>query len=126
MAHFAELDENNVVIQVIVINNDDMLDENGEEQEHLGVAKCQEVFGGGIWKQTSYNKSFRFKYAGIGDIYNSEHDVFVQAQPYNSWVLNQETYSWEAPVPKPEPLNENGTHAWEWDEASTSWTWVEI
>lgn len=126
MAHFAQLDENNVVLQVIVVNNDDMLDENGVEQEHLGVAVCQRVFGGGTWKQTSYNKNFRNKYAGVGDLYHSELNVFTRPQPYPSWTLDTENLFWIPPVSKPtDPFDDNENYMWHWDEPSLSWVWGE-
>ena len=74
MAHFARL-ENNFVTQVIVINNEVLLDENGIEQESIGAQFCADTFGG-EWKQTSYNANFRGKYAGSGDIYDPVEDVF--------------------------------------------------
>jgi hypothetical protein len=74
MAHFARL-ENNIVQQVIVINNEVLLDENGTEQESIGAQFCADTFGG-EWKQTSYNANFRGKYAGSGDIYDPVEDVF--------------------------------------------------
>jgi len=77
MAHFAELNENNVVTQVIVVNNDELLD-NGVESEAKGVAFCQSLLGGN-WVQTSYNANFRGKYAGIGDTYDGEK--FVAPEP---------------------------------------------
>jgi len=83
MAHFAELDENNYVIRVIVVDNNDILDENGEESEQLGIEFCQKLLDGGKWRQTSYNAhpykpdSFRGKYAAIGDYYDEELDRFV-------------------------------------------------
>lgn len=76
MAHFAELDPNNVVLRVVVVDNIVMTDENGDEQENLGIGFLRGLFGG-VWKQTSYNASFRGKYAGIGDIYDETNDVFV-------------------------------------------------
>lgn len=78
MAHFAELDENNVVTRVIVVNNSELIDESGEESEAKGIAFCQALFGG-TWKQTSYNANFRGKYAGIGDKYDSVVDEFITA-----------------------------------------------
>lgn len=75
MAHFAQLDENNKVLNVIVVANEDTLDENGNESEAVGIVFCQKLAGGN-WVQTSYNNNFRGKYAGIGDIYDSEEDVF--------------------------------------------------
>ena len=76
MAHFAELDPNNVVLRVVVVDNDVMTDENGDEQENLGIGFLHGLFGG-VWKQTSYNGNLRGKYAGIGDIYDAVNDVFV-------------------------------------------------
>ena len=79
MAHFAELNENNVVTQVIVVHNNELLD-NGVESEAKGIAFCQSLFGGN-WIQTSYNANFRGKFAGIGYTYNSVNDVFVAPEP---------------------------------------------
>jgi len=76
MAHFAQLDENNVVMQVIVVNNAELLDESGQESEAKGIAFCQSLFGG-TWKQTSYNANFRGKYAGVGDKYDPVKDEFI-------------------------------------------------
>lgn len=77
MAHFAELDENNIVIQVIVIDNNDCLDENGQESEAKGIEFCQNLLGGNKWIQTSYNHNFRGLYAGVGYKYDEENDVFI-------------------------------------------------
>lgn len=76
MAHFAELDETNTVKQVIVVHNNELLDENGNESEQKGINFCQSLFGG-KWIQTSYNSNFRGTYAGIGCTYDSANDVFV-------------------------------------------------
>ena len=76
MAHFAELDENNVVKQVIVVHNNELLDENGNESEQKGVDFCVAHYGG-TWIQTSYNGNFRGKYTGTGEIYDQTNDVFV-------------------------------------------------
>jgi len=76
MAHFAELDENNIVTQVIVIHNNELLDDNGTESEQKGIDFCVNLFGG-TWIQTSFNATMRGKYAGIGDTYDSTNDVFV-------------------------------------------------
>lgn len=76
MAHFAELDDNNIVKNVIVVNNEILLDSEGVEQETLGAAFCQELLGG-TWIQTSYNNNFRGRYAGMGMIYDSVKDEFV-------------------------------------------------
>lgn len=100
MAHFAEIDNNNVVVRVIVVNNNELLDENGVEQEHLGAAFCNSLFGG-TWVQTSYNGNIRKNFAGVGFVYHPDLDAFIEPQPYPSWTLNTETYSWDAPVERP-------------------------
>ena len=116
MAHFAKLDSNNIVTQVIVVSNEDTSDANGVEKEHIGAAFCERLLGG-TWKQTSYNGNIRKRYAGIGFTYNSELDAFIPPQPYPSWVLNTETASWEAPVPMPAD-----DKVYNWNEETTSWT----
>ena len=119
MAHFAQLDENNVVIQVIVVADKDTMDENGNEVEAIGVAFCERLLGG-TWKKTSYNGNIRKNYAGIGYTYNADIDAFVPPKPFTSWILNEDTAQWEAPVPMPEE------GMWSWDEATTSWVEVEF
>lgn len=119
MAHFAQLDENNVVTQVIVVANKDTADANGVEKEYIGAAFCEKLFGG-TWKQTSYNGNFRKNYAGIGYTYNADIDAFVPPKPFPSWVLNNDTAQWEAPVPMPE----GGMYSW--DEESLSWIVVQL
>lgn len=118
MAHFAQLDENNLVLQVIVVNNSDCLDENGNESEAVGVAFCQSLLGGN-WKQTSYNGNMRKNYAGIGYQYDSTRDAFIPPKPYASWVLNEDTCLWDAPVPCP-----TDGKMYRWDEPTTSWVEV--
>ena len=118
MAHFAQLDENNVVTQVIVVSNADTADANGVEKESIGVAFCERLFGG-KWKQTSYNGNTRKRYAGIGYTYNESLDAFVPPKPYNSWVLNNITADWNAPTPMPTDAAEN--EFYRWDEPTTSW-----
>jgi hypothetical protein len=120
MAHFAQLDENNVVTQVIVVANKDTADANGVEKEHIGAAFCERLLGG-TWKQTSYNGSMRKRYAGIGFTYNADLDAFVPPKPYASWVLNNETADWDAPVAKPED-----DKMYTWDEATLSWVEVTV
>ena len=114
MAHFAELDENNTVIRVIVVGNADTADANGVEKEEIGISFCQSLFGGN-WKQTSYNGNIRKNYAGVGYKYDSSIDAFISPQPYPSWILNADA-KWEAPVPYPE---DGGLYSW--DEETTSW-----
>lgn len=119
MAHFAQLDENNIVTQVIVVNNSDTRDVIGNEQEHIGVAFCERLFGG-RWKQTSYNGNMRKRYAGIGYSYNEELDAFVRPKPYPSWTFNSETADWDPPVPRPT----EGEMLYVWDEESQAWNGI--
>ena len=100
MAHFAELDENNIVKRVVVVGNDIKTSDGplGENDMHVdGEIWCQNFFKGGIWKQTSYNSSFRKKYAGVGFTYDSVKNVFIEPQPYTSWILNTNN-DWQAPI----------------------------
>jgi hypothetical protein len=123
MAHFAELDANNVVQRVIVVANKDTADANGNEVESIGVAFCQKLFGG-TWVQTSYNGNKRKNYAGVGYTYNADIDAFVSPKPYTSWVLN-DAAQWEAPVPMPEDAGTGEPpKMYSWDEATTSWVEV--
>lgn len=114
MAHFAELDENNVVLRVIVVGNKDTSDAHGVEKEHIGAAFCERLFGG-TWKQTSYNGNIRKNYAGIGYTYHADIDAFVAPKPFPSWVLNEDA-KWEAPVPMP-----TDDKRYRWDEPTLSW-----
>ena len=114
MAHFAQLDENNVVIDVVVVGNEELLDEHGVEQESLGVAFCQNLFGDDTnWKQTSYNKNFRKNYAGIGFTYDANRDAFIPEQPYPSWTLDEETCGWFPPIQRPQA--EGSYYSWDED-----------
>jgi hypothetical protein len=118
MAHFAKLDENNIVTQVIVVGNDQLLDVDNIEREELGIAFCQQLFGG-TWKQTSYNNRFRVRYAGIGFTYNEELNAFIPPKPYPSWVLNNSTAAWDAP--KPKPSGELLGRQYAWNESNQEW-----
>jgi hypothetical protein len=127
MGHFAKLDENNIVTQVIVVDNKDVTDPfTGQEDEILGIAFCKKLLGGN-WVQTSYNSTIRKRYAGVGYSYNKALDAFVAPKPYESWVLNTETIDWESPLgPAPE-LTEAEVEAgsrYEWDEENTQWNLV--
>ena len=106
MAHFAQLDDNNVVTQVIVVSNDDTSDSNGVETESIGVAFCQKLLGADTnWKQTSYNGNMRGNYAGIGYTYMSNvatlgvgsTDIFISQQPYASWTISTTAAQWVPP-----------------------------
>lgn len=114
MAHYAQIDANNVVTQVVVIDNKDTADASGVEKEHIGAAFCERLFGG-TWKQTSYNGNIRKNYAGIGYTYRSDIDAFVAPKPFASWILNADA-QWEAPVAMP-----TDGQMYTWDEATTSW-----
>jgi hypothetical protein len=114
MAHFAQLDENNTVLQVIVVNNNDCL-LDGVETESVGIAFCQNLLGG-TWVQTSYNATIRKNYAGIDYTYDSQRDAFIPPQPFPSWLLNEQICQWEAPT-----LYPSDDKQYKWDEATTSW-----
>ena len=112
MAHFAQLDENNVVTQVIVVGNDDITDINGNEVESIGVAFCQRLLGADTnWKQTSYNSNMRVRYAGIGYSYNAGLDAFVPPQPFASWTLDNGTADWVSPLGAAPALTDEQTAA---------------
>ena len=121
MAHFAELDSNNVVKQVIVVSNADTSTAQGEEKESIGIAFCERLLGG-TWVKTSYNAKIRKNYAGIGYTYDKNRDAFIPPKPYASWVLNETTCLWDAPVAMP---SDAGTgeppKRYTWDEATTNW-----
>jgi hypothetical protein len=115
MAHFAELDDNNIVTQVIVVNNNELID-NGEESESKGVNFLASLFGHNRWKQTSYNGKIRKNYAGIGYSYNEGLDAFVAPQPFASWTLDTNSCRWKAPVDHP-----TDGKVYKWDEESQNW-----
>ena len=119
MAHFAKLDENNVVTQVIVVDNKDITDPHtGQEDEILGIAFCKKLLGGS-WRQTSYNNNMRVRYAGIGYSYNAGLDAFVPPQPHASWTLESETADWVSPLGAAPALTDAEVEAnsyYRWDE----------
>ena len=114
MAHFAKIDENNIVTQVVVVDNKDTSDAEGVEKEHIGAAHLEKILGGN-WKQTSYNGNFRKNYAGIGYTYRSDIDAFVPPKPFPSWLLNANA-QWEAPVAIP-----TDGQMYSWDEENINW-----
>jgi hypothetical protein len=151
MAHFAKLNNNNIVIEVMVVNNNELYDEFGNQSEQKGIDFLTNWSGGhSNWKQTSYNTiggvyylptpthsytvppipplssegipgpdqslAFRGNYAGPGFIYDQANDVFYAPQPYPSWILNNITWTWEAPIPM--PVDEK---IYQWDEPTVSW-----
>lgn len=110
MAHFAEIDDNNIVVRVLVVP---------DEQEHRGQDFLANDLGlGGTWIQCSYNNRIRKQYPGPGCIYDSDADVFITPKPYASWTLD-ENHDWQAPVPMPEEVIEN--YEWVWNEDNLEW-----
>ena len=123
MAHFAQI-ENNLVIQVIVVDNNDCLDEQGIESESIGIQFCTNLLGG-TWVQTSYNGNIRKNYAGMGDTYDTTRDAFISPSPYPSWVLDEATCRYEAPVAYPE-VAADSLDRYTWDEETTNWIKIEV
>jgi len=116
MAHFAKLDENNVVFEVNCLDNNELLID-GVEVEAKGISFLT-VWSGGYynWKQTSYNGNFRKNYAGIGYTYDPGKDAFIPPKPYASWVLDEQICLWLPPIPCPDDGK-----TYNWDENTTSW-----
>ena len=125
MAHFAEIDENNIVLRVNVVNNEVITDGDGVEQEQLGIDFLTDLLSG-TWKQTSYNTKggvhkldgtpFRKNYAGYGYIYDEVRDAFISPKPFSSWILNETTCIWQAPVAHPDDGKD-----YFWNEDITNW-----
>ena len=122
MAHFAKIDENNKIITIIVVNNNELLDQDGNEVEQKGIDFCKSLFGQDTnWIQTSYNGNFRKNYACGGGTYNKELDAFIAPKPYNSWILNTDTCRWEAPIAMP-----TDDKAYTWNEETLTWILISI
>ena len=129
MAHFAEIDDSNIVLQVIVVDDKDTQDKSGNEVESVGAKYLSDGFGG-TWKRTSYNTSggvhslggtpFRKNYAGIGHTYDASKDAFYAPQPFDSWTLNEDTCQWDAPTAYPD----DGKN-YEWNEDTQAWDEIE-
>ena len=116
MATFAKIGLNNKVIEVHSVTNEVLHDSNGIEQEVNGIDFLTKLTGWAVWRQTSYNNNIRKNYAGIGFTYDEDRDAFIPKQPYASWVLNETTCLWEAPVAYPD----DGKR-YNWNEETTSW-----
>jgi hypothetical protein len=103
MAHFAKLGKGNIVEQVVVVNNEVITDANNQEQEQLGIDFLNNLYNtpNHIWKQTSYNGSLRKNYAGIDWSYDETRDAFIPPKYYPSWILDEDTCLWKAPIDKP-------------------------
>ena len=128
MAYFAKLNSDNIVTDVNSVHNNVLKDADGVEQEALGITFLTNFSGHNLWKQTSYNTlggvhtlggtPFRKNYAGIGHTYDETRDAFYEPKPHASWILNEETCQWEAPVAYPD--SESG-ETYEWNEETKSW-----
>jgi hypothetical protein len=116
MAHFAKLGVGNIVEQVIVVSNDIAT------TEKAGLDFINKLYNTrDVWKQTSYNNNIRKNFAGIGFQYDQTRDAFIAPKPFNSWVLNEDTCRWNAPVAKPNNENE-----YNWNESTLTWDIVEV
>ncbi len=116
MAHFAKLDENNTVLEVLVVNNEVLNNLPFPDSEPIGIEFLIGLTGYSNWKQTSYNASFRKNYAGTGFTYDSVRNAFIPPNQFSSWVLNEDTCCYDPPVPYP-----NDDKLYTWDEATLSW-----
>ena len=131
MASFAKIGLNNKVIEVLSVVNEVLHDSNGVEQEVIGIDFLTKLTGYPLWKQTSYNTvggvhsnngtPFRKNHAGIGYTYDEDRDAFIPKKPFNSWILNETTCLWEAPVAKPNNENE-----YTWNESTLTWDIIEV
>jgi len=129
MASFAKLDNNNIVLRVESVVNEVIKDLNGVEQENIGIEFLKTLYNepNTIWKQTSYNTNagvhslggtpFRKNHAGVGYIYDSQRDAFIPPKPFNSWILNESTCNWNAPIPYP-----TDGQKYTWNEENKNWT----
>jgi hypothetical protein len=130
MASFAKIGLNNKVIEVVSVVNDVIKDSNDIEREELGIQFLNEIYKWPIWKQTSYNTvggvhnnggiPFRKNHAGIGYTYDEDRDAFIPKKPYNSWILNEQTCNWEAPVARP-----TDGKRYTWNETNLNWEIIE-
>ncbi len=131
MASFAKIGLNSKVIEVLSVHNNVLKDSNGVEQEVNGIDFLTKLTGWAIWKQTSYNTHggvhssggtpLRKNHAGIGYTYDENTDAFIPKKPFNSWILNEDTCLWEAPVSKP-----NDENMYSWNESTLTWDIVEV
>ena len=121
MAHFAKINSDNIVYEVIVVHNNELLvDGNESEAQGINFLNATYKVDNVNWKQTSYNGNIRKNYAGIGFTYDVDKDAFIGPKPYASWTLDNDTCIWEAPVTRPDDGEE-----YSWNEDTTSWDAVE-
>jgi hypothetical protein len=127
MAHYAFLDNNNTVTEVITGVDEDVVQIDLDGTEVGGSSEAWETFYGNLkgqtCKRTSYNGNYRKNYAGVSFTYDAEFDAFIPPQPYPSWKLNYTTYQWESPIPMPELIE---GFVWKWSEPNQEWIKVEI
>lgn len=123
MATFAELDVNNIVINIISVRDEDCGNANFPESETIGIQYLDQTFGSGrIWKQGLMDKSFNRNYPSIGGIYDEQLDAFIPPKRFSSWILNLKKYRWEPPIPYPQDgLPPNPIKYYRWDEPTVSW-----
>ena len=119
MASFAKIGLNGKVIEILSVINEVLHDSNGVEQEAIGIDFLTKLTGYPVWVQTSYNGNFRKNFAGIGHTYDEDRDAFIPKKPFNSWILNETTCLWEAPVAM--PIDDN---KYNWNELTLSWDLV--
>ena len=120
MAHFAKIGLNNKVIEVLSVHNNVLKDSNGVEQEVNGIDFLTKLTGYPVWIQTSFNNNIRKNFAGKGYTYDETRDAFIAPKPFNSWILNEDTCLWEAPVAM--PIDDN---IYSWNESTTTWDIIE-
>lgn len=116
MAHFARLNNNNIVEAIHVLNNNVLLKADGTESELKGKQFLNSIHGSAKWVQTSYNSNFRKNYAGLGYTYDQTRDAFIPPKPFDSWILNENNCLWESPIAQP-----NDGQMYEWNEETLSW-----
>ena len=116
MKYFAKIGLNNKVIEVSSVHDNELLDSNNVSSENLGIDFLTNLTGWAIWRQTFKDRSLRKNYAGIGYTYDEDRDAFIPKKPYNSWILNETTCQWEAPVALPDTENR-----YNWNEETTTW-----
>ena len=120
MASFAKIGLNNEVIEVLSVVNEVLHDANGVEQESIGIDFLTKLTGYPVWVQTSYNNNFRKNHASIGMTYDKDRDAFIPKKPFDSWILNEDTCQWKAPVAIPTTELENNQYYY-WNETNKTW-----
>jgi len=121
MAHFAELNENNIVVNVIVVNNENISNTEFPMSEQIGIDFLNTILPGKLWKQTSYNNNFRVRFAGIGFEFHpecGEHGAFCPAKPFEDWIFDNSNFLWKAPKPLPEDLS---SFLYKWNPTTHDW-----